>query len=181
MKIKILYLEDEPFLGKIVRESLETRQFEVRWLTDGGGAAAIFEQFLPDICVLDVMLPKLDGFSVGREIRAKNPSVPIIYLTAKTQTDDVLEGFSAGGNDYIRKPFSMEELIVRIHNLLKINTLKPILPGGAIAVGGFSFSPSRQELVFGDQLRRLSHRENTISEHTRSRQQGETPWVTSTD
>lgn len=163
-KIKILYIEDEPFLGKIVRESLETRQFEVRWLTDGSDAVAVFEEFSPEICVLDVMLPKTDGFTVGRAIRAKNPAVPIIFLTAKTQTEDVLEGFSAGGNDYIRKPFSMEELIVRIHNLLKINTLQPVLPAGEIKIGAFVFSLSRQELVFENQPRRLSHRESQLLE-----------------
>ncbi len=163
-KIKVLYLEDEPFLGKIVRESLETRQFDVRWLTDGGGAAVIFDEFRPDICVLDVMLPKVDGFTVGREIRAKNPAVPIIFLTAKTQTEDVLAGFSAGGNDYIRKPFSMEELIVRIHNLLKFNEKASVLAHENIQIGGFQFSITRQELIFGDEARRLSHRESQLLE-----------------
>ncbi len=161
-KIKLLYLEDEPFLGKIVRESLETRQFEVHWLTDGERAAAAYDEFHPDLCVLDVMLPKLDGFSVGRQIRAKDPSVPIIFLTAKTQTEDVLEGFSSGGNDYVRKPFSLEELIVRIHNLLKINPKGNTSPAIDLPIGGFSFSSIRQELTLDGQTRRLSHRESEI-------------------
>ncbi len=161
-KTKIFYLEDEPFLGKIVRESLESRDFEVRWVADGREAAAAFEVFAPDICVLDVMLPHLDGFAVGQAIRQRNPGVPIIFLTAKTQTADVLEGFAAGGNDYIRKPFSMEELIVRIKNLLQISVIPAPKSGDDLIFGQFSFSPVRQELVFGQTVRRLSHRESEL-------------------
>ncbi|MEM8908775.1 MAG: response regulator, partial [Bacteroidota bacterium] len=119
-KIKILYVEDEPYLGKIVKESLESRQFEVNMIDDGGVALLAFEQYRPDVCVLDVMLPNKDGFTIGQEIRAKNPQIPILYLTAKTQTEDLARGFAVGGNDYIKKPFSMEELIIRINNLLKL-------------------------------------------------------------
>ena len=79
-----------------------------------------FRDFGPDICVLDVMLPYVDGFSLGKEIRRLNGKVPIIFLTAKSQTEDALQGFGSGGNDYIRKPFSMEELIARIRNLLAL-------------------------------------------------------------
>lgn len=164
-KIKVFYLEDEPFLGKIVRESLESRDFEVCWATDGRGAVEEFQRFDPEICVLDVMLPHRDGFSVGQEIRQLHPAIPIIFLTAKTQTADVLEGFAAGGNDYIRKPFSMEELIVRIHNLLKISAVSAPpanLPTGDLPLGRFQFSVQRQELVLENQVRRLSHRETEL-------------------
>lgn len=164
-KTKIFYLEDEPFLGKIVRESLESRDFEVCWATDGRVAIGDFQKFDPEICVLDVMLPHRDGFSVGQEIRQLRPAMPIIFLTAKTQTADVLEGFAAGGNDYIRKPFSMEELIVRIHNLLKISvvaTPAAHLPTGDLTLGALQFSPQRQELFFENQVRRLSHRESEL-------------------
>ena len=113
-KTKVLYVEDELFLGKIVKESLESRGFEVTMESDGAKATAAFKNSQPDICVLDVMLPNKDGFAIADEIRNINEEVPIIFLTAKTQTEDVVKGFSLGGNDYIRKPFSMEELIVRI-------------------------------------------------------------------
>ena len=83
---------------------------------------AVFKKSEPDICVLDVMLPNKDGFTIADEIREQNEEVPIIFLTAKTQTEDVVKGFSLGGNDYIRKPFSMEELIVRIQNALRNKT-----------------------------------------------------------
>jgi DNA-binding response OmpR family regulator len=103
-KTKILYVEDEPFLGRIVKESLEVRDFEVRMVTDGKQALRIFEELHPDICVLDIMLPNKDGYSIAKEIRQVHASVPIIFVTAKTQTEDLVKGFEVGGNDYLRKP-----------------------------------------------------------------------------
>ncbi|MBI1224718.1 MAG: response regulator [Bacteroidetes bacterium] len=162
--IKILYVEDEPFLGKIVKESLESRQFEVRLVADGAKVMSAFEQFEPDACVLDVMLPNRDGFSLGEEIRQKHPTVPILFLTAKVQTEDVLTGFRSGGNDYVRKPFSMEELIVRLQNLLALRSKQAIQnPQDGIALGQFRFHPNRQELRLGnDSPRLLSHRETEL-------------------
>lgn len=161
---KILYVEDEPFLGKIVKESLESRQFEVRLVADGGQVMAAFEQFRPDACVLDVMLPHRDGFSLGEEIRQKHPTVPILFLTAKVQTEDVLQGFRSGGNDYVRKPFSMEELIVRLQNLLKISRLAVEENSQeGISIGNFRFFPHRNELRLEDgSPRQLSHRETEL-------------------
>ena len=122
-KIKILYVEDELFLGKIVKESLVSRGFEVAMESDGAKVLALFKAWQPDVCVLDEMLPNKDGFEIAEEIRQVDEQVPIVFLTAKTQTDDLVKGFTIGGNDYIRKPFSMEELIVRIQNLLKTKLL----------------------------------------------------------
>ena len=124
-KTKVLYVEDELFLGKIVKESLESRGYEVTMESDGAKATGAFKNSQPDICVLDVMLPNKDGFTIADEIRNINEEVPIIFLTAKTQTEDVVKGFSLGGNDYIRKPFSIEELIVRIQNALRNKTEAP--------------------------------------------------------
>lgn len=165
--IKILYVEDEPFLGKIVRESLESRHFEVCWVADGNEVLAAYERFQPDVCVLDVMLPQRDGFSLGREIRQRNAQLPIIFLTAKSQTQDVVQGFDSGGNDYIRKPFSQEELIVRIYNLLKITgnqRNQPLGEGGLLAIGRYRFAPLRQELQLDGAQRQLSHRETQLLE-----------------
>jgi two-component system, OmpR family, response regulator VicR len=164
--MRILYVEDEPFLGKIVQESLESRQFEVHWVTDGAEVIAAFEAFRPDICVLDVMLPHRDGFSLGKEIRALDPQMPIVFLTAKNQTEDVLQGFESGGNDYLRKPFSQEELIVRLKNLVNLAKGMPA-PAFAnpteIRLGRFLFQPERQELKLGNQpARLLSHRETQL-------------------
>lgn len=159
LKTKILYVEDEPFLGRIVKESLESRDYEVNMATDGSQAVTLFQKVKPDICVLDVMLPSADGYSVAQKIRQVNPVVPIIFVTAKTQTADLLKGFESGGNDYLRKPFSMEELIVRINNLLTMTRKsKPSLVG-SLKLGKFEFDTARYDLKFGDQTRKLSHRE----------------------
>src|SRR5258708_8306310 len=120
MKVKIFKVEDEPFLGRIAKESLETRGFDVRLVADGALAQTVFEELQPDICVLDVMLPNKDGYTIARELRKKRTDVPIIFVTAKIQTEDLVKGFESGGNDYLRKPFSMEELIVRVNNLLQL-------------------------------------------------------------
>jgi DNA-binding response OmpR family regulator len=108
------------------------------------------------------MLPNVDGYELGQQIRRLDPTLPIIFLTAKTQTDDVLKGFQAGGNDYIRKPFSMEELIVRIKNLLLMAQNRavgnPSVSEG-ISVGKYHFLPQKYELRLGEESRRLSHRE----------------------
>ena len=119
-KTKVFYVEDELFLARIVKESLESREFDVIMENDGAKALDLFKKSQPDICVLDVMLPNKDGFEIADEIREINENIPIIFLTAKTQTEDVIKGFTLGGNDYIRKPFSMEELIIRIQNLLRL-------------------------------------------------------------
>lgn len=166
-KIKVLYVEDEPFLGKIVSESLESRQFDVCLVADGGEVMNTFSTFQPDICVLDVMLPHRDGFTLGRDIRQVAPNIPIIFLTAKNQTQDVVQGFESGGNDYIRKPFSQEELIVRIQNLLRMSgaMLTVSRPSdGSIRLGRYRFAPARQELQLDDEARPLSHRENQLLE-----------------
>ena len=162
-KIKIFYAEDELFLGKIVMETLESREFEVIMESDGAKAIEVFEKIKPDICVLDIMLPNKDGFAIADEIRKLDEEVPILFLSAKTQTEDVVKGFSLGGNDYIRKPFSMEELIVRIQNLLKNksgDTQK--ISSGAAIIGKYNFQLNRQILSNGKQERKLSFRESEL-------------------
>jgi DNA-binding response OmpR family regulator len=161
-KINILYVEDEPFLGRIVKESLESRDFVVHMATDGKQALATFREAEPEICVLDIMLPVKDGYTLATEIRQLNPSVPIIFVTAKTQTEDVLKGFESGGNDYLRKPFSMEELIVRITNLLKMTQQKNNNTREVLTVGEYEFWVSRYELKYKDRIKKLSHREASL-------------------
>lgn len=160
--VKILYVEDEPSLGRIVKESLESRSFEVCMVMHGDLALAEFQKFSPDICILDIMLPGRDGYTVAREIRSLSPLIPIIFLTAKSQTEDLLKGFEAGGNDYLRKPFSMEELIVRINNLLKLSQSGTPAARQTIKVGNYEFIPHRYELRRGDTVKKLSHREATL-------------------
>lgn len=161
-KIKILYVEDEPFLGRIVKESLESRDYDVSMVNDGKDAMDLFKQVSPDICVLDVMLPNKDGYAIAQSVRQFNPTIPIIFVTAKTQNEDVIKGFEVGGNDYLRKPFSMEELIVRVNNLLNLTKRNGTTGAESISVGQFEFIPNRYELKKGDASRKLSHREAVL-------------------
>ncbi|MGN6437969.1 MAG: response regulator transcription factor [Agriterribacter sp.] len=164
-KTKILYVEDEVFLAKIVKESLETRGYEVLLEMDGADAVAQFKKSNPDICVLDIMLPNKDGFTIAGEIRETDIDIPIIFLTAKTQTTDLVKGFNLGANDYIRKPFSMEELIVRIENALRYrnnNSVHAVEVKDEIKIGEFVFNPHRQTLINKEEERKLSFRESEL-------------------
>ncbi|HET9055307.1 MAG TPA: response regulator transcription factor [Chitinophagaceae bacterium] len=163
-KVKILYVEDELFLGKIVKESLETRGYDVLMEADGDNVLSVFTSTHPDVCVLDVMLPNKDGFTIAEEIRNIDNQVPILFLTAKTQTPDLVKGFQLGGNDYIRKPFSMEELIVRIENVLRYKNgdRLPDDRKDEIKIGKYTFHLSRQILKDNGDERRLSFRESEL-------------------
>ena len=162
-KTKVFYVEDEVFLARIVKESLESRGFEVIMESDGAKAIELFKKSQPDICVLDIMLPNKDGFAIADEIRELNEDIPIIFLTAKTQTEDVVKGFTLGGNDYVRKPFSMEELIVRIQNLLRLRTEGPKkITTDSVKMGNYNFQLNRQVLSNGQEDRKLSFRESEL-------------------
>ena len=158
--IKVLYVEDEPMLGKIVEETLSSRGFSVRRLVDGRNWKQEIQDLKPDICVFDIMLPFIDGFELGKLVRTDYPDLPIIFLTAKVQTQDVVKGFHSGGNDYLKKPFSMEELIVRMENLLpKGGAPTPANETPEISFGQFTFHRHRYELTHGTEVHRLSHKE----------------------
>lgn len=163
IKRKVLYVEDEPSLGKIVSETLVNRDFDVIWELDGRNVMNVVRNFAPDICVLDIMLPNVDGFSLCREISGTRPEVPIIFLTAKVETADLIRGFEAGGSDYIRKPFSLEELIARINNQLRLKSGFPVqnTPEN-IRVGRYIFYPHRYELHSPDTIIKLSQREMQV-------------------
>lgn len=163
-KIRLLLAEDEAALGQIIKESLETRDFEVILCENGEKAFEKFQSEQPEILVLDVMMPKKDGFTLAKDIRAINVTVPIIFLTAKSQTSDVVEGFSIGGNDYLKKPFSMEELIVRIHNLL--NRTKVQKTAQSLVIGSYTFDFPKQQLHYkNEESVQLTHREAHLLFH----------------
>lgn len=157
--LKILLAEDEPSLGQIIKESLETRNFEVFLCKNGEEAYQVYKTENPLLLVLDVMMPKKDGFTLAKEIRAENPNIPIIFLTAKSQTSDVVEGFNLGGNDYLKKPFSMEELIVRIKALLHRNSFEN---NEEISFGNFIFNLKKQTLQHHKTIQNLTHREANL-------------------
>ncbi|EDP72322.1 putative two component system response regulator [Flavobacteriales bacterium ALC-1] len=162
--IKLVLAEDEAALGQIIKESLETRDFEVILCDNGEKAFEAYKSESPEILVLDVMMPKKDGFTLAKEIRAIDDAIPIIFLTAKSQTADVVEGFSIGGNDYLKKPFSMEELIVRIHNL--ISRTKVQKTSKVLEIGNYTFDFPKQNLQFkNNELVQLTHREAHLLFH----------------
>jgi DNA-binding response OmpR family regulator len=161
-KTKVLYVEDELFLAKIVSETLQGRGYDVILESDGGKAVAQFTKEKPDVCVLDIMLPNKDGFAIADEIRDKDGHVPIIFLSAKSQTSDVVNGFKTGANDYIRKPFSIEELIARIENVLKHKNTPIAEETEEVKIGEYTFNTKRQTLHHTVEQRKLSYRESEL-------------------
>ncbi|MDF2159172.1 response regulator transcription factor [Algoriphagus sp. CAU 1675] len=160
-KINVLLAEDELALGMIIQESLESRDFKVRLCPDGQKAWESYQAQKPDILVLDVMMPKKDGFTLAAEIRKIDPHTPIIFLTSKSQTEDVVKGFGLGANDYVRKPFSMEELIVRIKaHLDRLRTRQN--QSDWIGVGKYEFHPTRQLLKLEETETPLTARESQL-------------------
>lgn len=147
--IRVLYAEDELSLGRITNDMLVKNGFNVKWVHDG---TAALDAFLPgsfDICVIDIMMPGLDGYSLVKEIRKADADIPVIFLTARSLTEDVVKGFETGGNDYLKKPFSIEELIVRMNALLK-RTAKPMMEEeqqpAKFTIGKYNFDYSLMEL-----------------------------------
>ncbi len=118
MRYRVLYVEDEPILGQLVTEALQKQGYEVQRLTNGARTLAVYRDFKPHLLLLDVMLPGKDGIEIAEQMRAIDKKVPVIFLTAKIQTTDLVAGFKAGCNDYIRKPFSMDELVLRLNSWL---------------------------------------------------------------
>jgi DNA-binding response OmpR family regulator len=160
----VLLIEDEPALGMIVRDSLEVRGFTVLYAADGREGLSLFNQHQPDVVVADVMMPEMDGFTLAERIRQTNTNVPIMFLTARSQTADVVRGFELGGNDYLKKPFSLDELIVRINALLRRPTVEATapFPPALLPIGRYRFDPPRQKLLLDGTEVQLSHRESEL-------------------
>jgi len=143
--VKILYLEDEGTIGIITRDSLVKSGFTVDWQQDGRKALEAFKNNSYSLCVVDIMTPGIDGYTLVAEIRKLDQNIPVIFLTARSLTGDVLRGFEIGGNDYLRKPFSIEELIVRINALLRRGPKTPEnIP--VFTIGKFTFDYAMMEL-----------------------------------
>lgn len=165
-KISVLLVEDEPTLAGIIKDALEAENFIVRTACDGVSGLDMFFQSKPDIIVSDVMMPRLSGFEMVQKIRRAGEDTPVLFLTAKTSVDDVVEGFGAGGNDYLRKPFGMKELVVRIMSLLgRIgHASQNDDPVTEYTIGHYLFSPAKRLLTYmpdGEQTE-LPNRENEI-------------------
>jgi len=159
-KIKVLLVEDEPVLASIVKESLEKRGFAIAIAQNGVEGWSMFKQEKPDVCVIDVMMPRKDGFSLVTDIRMIDEQTPLIFLTARVQTADVLKGLELGADDYLKKPFSMEELILRLKALVKRRTIiPPTVTDTDLKIGQFIFQHKRHELLLGEITFTLSQRE----------------------
>jgi DNA-binding response OmpR family regulator len=161
----VLLIEDEASLARIVQDSLESRGFAVRCAADGEQGLRLFRAQCPAIVVTDVMMPMRDGFDLAAQIRRENATVPILFLTARSQPADVVRGFELGGNDYLKKPFSMEELVVRIRALLgrlPVAAAPPAAPTGPQPIGRYRFDAAQQHLALADGSQppaQLTHRE----------------------
>lgn len=164
MKHKILLAEDEPFLGKVIKESLEKNGYDVVLAQDGKQAWSIFNGQDFSLCILDVMMPYKDGFTLASQIREFNKDIPLMFLTAKADVKDIIQGYASGGNDYLRKPFSLDELFLRIAELLKRNHHSAITHE-EIRIGSYSFLSKRQELINEDgSAIKLSYKETRLLE-----------------
>ncbi|QHT67133.1 response regulator transcription factor [Rhodocytophaga rosea] len=163
-KAKILLVEDDASLGFVIKDNLEINGFHVTLCGDGEAAWQTFRQAAFDLCILDVMLPKRDGFTLAQYIRQYNTLVPIIFLTAKSMKEDKIAGFKTGGDDYITKPFSIEELLLRIEVFLKRSqyTVSQAIPIPVFSIGKYTFDYKNLLLSYGTEKRYLTQKEADI-------------------
>ena len=161
-KMSVLLCEDDENLGMLLREYLQAKGYDTELCPDGEAGYRAFTQNTYDLCVLDVMMPKKDGFSLARDIRQINEEIPIIFLTAKTLKEDILEGFRIGADDYLTKPFSMEELTFRIEAILRRVRGKKSRNRTHYNIGSFSFDTQKQILSRGDEQTKLTTKESEL-------------------
>ena len=163
MAKRIYVADDEKNICFLIQNFLEKEGFEVRCFEDGESILAACEEQMPDLCILDVMMPKNDGFTLAKEIRQINSEIPIIFLTAKNMKEDVLEGFKLGADDYMSKPFSMEELLLRIEAVLRRSTgLKPEDEQEIFKIGKLTFNSKKQTLFDGEEEQKLTTKESEL-------------------
>lgn len=160
---KILLAEDDTSLGFIVADQIKAQGYEVTLCTDGADAYKRFNEDKFHLCILDVMMPIKDGFSLARDIRALDENIPILFLTAKSMTEDKVEGFDAGADDYLTKPFSTDELMVRIKALLRrINISSEESENKEVSIGTYTFDKENFMLVHSDFEKKLTKKEAQI-------------------
>ena len=161
-KLHILLCEDEESLGMLVREYLQAKGYDAELYLDGEAGYKAFVKGEYDMCLLDVMMPKMDGFTLARELRMINAEVPIMFLTAKNLKDDILEGFKLGADDYLTKPFSMDELVYRMEAILRRVKARNKQMAVRYQLGRFVFDTQRQLLTIGDKSTKLTTKENEL-------------------
>ncbi|BDX38110.1 transcriptional regulatory protein RprY [Tenuifilaceae bacterium CYCD] len=162
-KIRVLLAEDDENLGFLLKEYLQAKEYEVDLYKDGEKAFKGFQNNYYDICILDVMMPIKDGFTLAKEIRMSNGTMPILFLTAKSMKEDVIEGFALGADDYMTKPFSIEELLMRLEAILR-RTRKdsPMTEQSQFQIGKYIFDATKQTLQIDNDLRKLTTKESEL-------------------
>lgn len=160
-KVKVLLAEDDANLGSLLKQYLDAKGFDTTLAVNGKEAFDLFVKKQFDICILDVMMPVKDGFTTAKEIRAVNNQVPIVFLTARSQKEDTLEGFSVGADDYITKPFSMEELLMRLQAILRRVSNKNISDSqqSEFKIGKYQFDYTHQTLTVDGKTQKLTSKE----------------------
>ena len=161
-KLHILLCEDEESLGMLVREYLQAKGYDAELYLDGEAGYKAFVKGEYDMCLLDVMMPKMDGFTLARELRMINAEGPIMFLTAKNLKDDILEGFKLGADDYLTKPFSMDELVYRMEAILRRVKARNKQMAVRYQLGRFVFDTQRQLLTIGDKSTKLTTKESEL-------------------
>lgn len=162
MSAKILLVEDDPALGFVIKDNLAHKGYEVTLCKDGEDGQQVFEQHVFDLCIFDVMMPKKDGFALAQEVRRKNNQVPILFVTAKAMLEDKLHGFRVGGDDYIVKPFSMDELFARIDVFLRRSGGADSSENETFAIGEFLFDARNFKLSHSSGEKTLTQKEAEV-------------------
>jgi len=162
VKTRILIAEDDENLGLLLKEYLKAKNYDAELFPNGERALKSFERNSYDICVVDVMMPVMDGFTFAREVKILNKNVPIIFLTAKSLKEDVIEGFSIGADDYITKPFSMEELIFRVEAILRRVKGTNVNETGSYNIGEYLFDYNKQTLTLAGTVQKLTTKESDL-------------------
>jgi two-component system, OmpR family, response regulator len=162
-KAKILLCEDDPNLGMVLKNYLELNDYDVVLERDGRLGLAAFQREKFDLCLLDVMMPHVDGFSLAEDIRDINPDVPLFFLSAKTMKEDIIQGYKLGADDYITKPFDSEVLLLKIKAILKRNEeLNREIANTEYDLGSYHFNPKLRELSVNGKMHTLSPKENEL-------------------
>lgn len=161
---KILLAEDDIDFANMLKQYLEIHQFQVQWTKDGEEAWQVFQKETFDICIFDVMMPKMDGFTLAEKCVNHNPDTPFLFLTARNQSEDKIKGLKLGADDYIVKPFEADELVLRLNNILKrtSRTIVTKLGANEIQIGKYVFHTYRLELKLGNKIQQLTERDAAL-------------------
>ena len=161
-KNRLLLVEDDDSLGYVLSEYLKMKNFSISWVKNGKDALSILSQQPFDLCILDVMMPDMDGFKLAENIKQNNITIPFLFLTARSLKIDLLKGYSLGAVDYIRKPIDEEELVVRLNSLLSILKESNNKEEETYKIGMYSYSPANYELKINEEKRQLTARESEL-------------------